>query len=67
MVLLAVSISKLTRYDSSQYKSELQAHGNNAHCIADSINTLAGCMFYDMSVDVQRNIENRLNEFLAVS
>ncbi len=67
MVLLAVSISRLTRYDSSQYKPDLQAHGNNAHCIANAINTLAGCLFYDMGAEVQRNIENRLTEFLAVS
>ena len=67
MVLLAVSVSRLTRYDSSQYKPDLQAHGNNAHCIANAINTLAGCLFYDMGAEVQRNIENRLTEFLAVS
>lgn len=89
MVLLAVSISRLTRYDSSQYKAELQgillnsfsfylfiyfnqmffalAHGNNAHCIANAINTLAGCLFYDMGADFQFNIESRLTEFLAVS
>jgi NCK-associated protein 1 len=67
MVLLAVSISRLTRYDSSQYKPDLQAHGNNAHCIANAINTLAGCLFYDMGADVQRNIENRLTEFLALA
>jgi NCK-associated protein 1 len=67
MVLLAVSISRLTRYDSSQYKVELQAHGNNAHCIANAINTLAACLFYDMGADVQRNIENRLTEFLALA
>jgi len=67
MVLLAVSISKLTKYDSSQYKVDLQAHGNNSHCIANAVNTLAGCLFYDMGAEVQRNIENRLTEFLAVS
>lgn len=67
MVLLAVSISRLTRYDSSQYKAELQAHGNNAHCIANAINTLAGCLFYDMGADFQFNIESRLTEFLALA
>jgi len=66
MVLLAVSISRLPRYDSSQYRADLEAHGNNAHCIANAINTLAGCLFYDMGAEVQRNIENRLKEFLAV-
>ena len=43
-----------------------KAHGNNAHCIANAINTLAGCLFYDMGAEIQRNIENRLTEFLAV-
>ena len=33
----------------------------------NAINTLAGCLFYDMGAEVQRNIENRLTEFLAVS
>lgn len=66
MVLLAVSLSRLTKYDSSQYRADLQAHSNNAHCIATAINTLAGCLFYDIGADVQRNIQNRLTEFLAV-
>ena len=66
MVLLAVSISRLTKYDTSQYKAELQAHENNSHCIAIAINTLAGCLFYDMGAEVQRYVQNRLTEFLAV-
>ena len=66
MVLLAVSLSRLTKYDSSQYRADLQAHSNNAHCIAAAVNTLAGCLFYDMGAEVQRNIQNRLTEFLAV-
>ncbi|CAF1006447.1 unnamed protein product [Brachionus calyciflorus] len=67
MVLLAVSISRLTKYDSSQYKAELQAHANNSHCIALAINTLAGCLFYDMGADIQRNVQSRLTEFLALA
>ena len=67
MVLLSVSISRLTKFDSSQYKPEFQGHGNNSHCIAIAINTLAGCLFYESGAEVQRNIENRLTEFLAVS
>lgn len=67
MVLLAVSISRLSKYDSSQYKAELQAHANNSHCISMAINTLAGCLFYDMGAESQRNVQCRLTEFLAVN
>ena len=67
MVLLAVSLSRLTKYDSSQYRADLQAHSNNAHCIATAVNTLAGYMFYEIGADVQTSAQNRLTEFLAVS
>ena len=67
MVLLAVSLVRLTRYESSQYRADLQAHCNNAHCIANAINVLANCLFYESGSEVQKLIENRLTEFLAVS
>ena len=67
MFFILLNDSQCDRYDSSQYIAELQAHGNNAHCIASAINVLAGCLFYDMGAEVQRNIENRLTEFLALA
>ena len=67
IVLLAISLARLTRYESSQYRSDLQANCNNAHCIPQTICTLASCFFYEVGSEHQRNIENRLTEFLAVS
>ena len=34
MVFIAVSIPRLARMDNSQYKPSLEAHANNAHCLA---------------------------------
>ena len=67
MVLLAVSLPRLTKYESSRYNIDLQAHGNNAHCIANAINVLAGCLFYDNGAETQLNVQNRLTEFLALA
>lgn len=64
MVFIAVSIPRLARVDNSQYKPSLEAHANNAHCLAKAVNALAAALF---TVSGQGDIEERLKEFLALA
>jgi hypothetical protein len=65
MLFLAVSLARLARHDSTSYKPDLQAHSNNAHCLAKSIVTLTNCLFYTAGVERQFEVEKQLNSFLA--
>ena len=42
MVFIAVSIPRLARMENSQYKPSLEAHANNAHCLAKVGSRLLG-------------------------
>lgn len=64
MVFVAVSIPKLARSDSSQYKAQLEGHANNIHCLAVAVNQLFGVLF---SLCGHDDIEDRLKEFLALA
>ncbi|XP_076471600.1 nck-associated protein 1-like isoform X3 [Babylonia areolata] len=63
-VFVAVSIPKLARHDLSVFKAPLEGHLNNAHCLAKSINALAGALF---SLYGPGDTETRLQEFLALA
>uniref|UniRef100_A0A0B7AA37 Uncharacterized protein n=4 Tax=Arion vulgaris TaxID=1028688 RepID=A0A0B7AA37_9EUPU len=63
-VFVAVSIPKLARMELSTYKAALEGHLNNSHCLAKSINGLAGAMF---SLYKPGDTEQRLQEFLALA
>ena len=45
MVFIAVSLPKLAKQDNSIYNPSLEAHANNAHCLAQAINAIAGALF----------------------
>ena len=45
MVFVAVSIPKLARSESSQFKVQLDSHANNIHCLAVAVNQIFGCLF----------------------
>lgn len=63
MVFVAVSIPRLARQDASVYRSSLEAHSNNIHCLAAAINSIFGALF---TIYGQNDVEDRLKEFLAV-
>ncbi|RUS84127.1 hypothetical protein EGW08_008101 [Elysia chlorotica] len=63
-VFVAVSIPKLARMDLSTMKASLEGHLNNSHCLAKSINGLAGALF---SLYGPGDTELRLQEFLALA
>lgn len=63
-VFVAVSIPKLARSELSVYRAPLEGHLNNAHCLAKSINALAGALF---SLFGPGDTETRLQEFLALA
>ncbi|BFZ05028.1 hypothetical protein BsWGS_08068 [Bradybaena similaris] len=63
-VFVAVSIPKLARMDLSVHKASLQGHLNNSHCLAKSINGLAGALF---SLYGPGDTDQRLQEFLALA
>jgi hypothetical protein len=67
IVLFAISLARLTRYESSQYRPDLQANCNNAHCLPYTICTLASCFFYEVGASQQIKIAERLTEFLALA
>jgi hypothetical protein len=48
-------------------KFSFQAHCNNAHCLAITVNTLATCFFFDLNSENQENLQKVLTEFLAVN
>lgn len=64
MVFVAVSIPKLARSDSSQFKVHLDAHANNIHCLAVAVNQVFGVQFTLCGRD---DLEDRLKEFLALA
>ncbi|XP_035825856.1 membrane-associated protein Hem isoform X2 [Aplysia californica] len=63
-VFVAVSIPKLARMDLSVFKAALEGHMNNCHCLAKSINGLAGALF---SLYGPGDTDLRLQEFLALA
>ncbi|KAK0068424.1 membrane-associated protein Hem-like isoform X3 [Biomphalaria pfeifferi] len=63
-VFVAVSIPKLARLDSSSFKASIEGHLNNSHCLAKSINGLAGALF---SLYGPGDTDLRLQEFLALA
>ena len=64
MVFVAVSIPKLAKSESSQFKVQLDAHCNNIHCLAVAVNQIFGCLF---SLCGRDDLEDRLKEFLALA
>lgn len=64
MVFVAVSLPKLARSEASYYKPSLEAHANNIHCLAASINSIATALF---TITDRGDIEDRLKEFLALA
>ncbi|XP_076355229.1 nck associated protein 1 Hem isoform X2 [Tachypleus tridentatus] len=64
MVFVAVSLPKLARNEGSIYKTSLEGHTNNIHCLAQAINGIAGAMFTLCSTG---EVEDRLKEFLALA
>jgi len=64
MVFVAVSIPKLARSESSQFKVQLDSHANNIHCLAVAVNQIFGCLF---SLCGHDDLEDRLKEFLALA
>ncbi|XP_059172077.1 membrane-associated protein Hem-like [Physella acuta] len=63
-VFVAVSIPKLARTDLSTFKASIEGHQNNSHCLAKSINGLAGALF---SLYGPGDTDLRLQEFLALA
>lgn len=63
-VFVAISIPKLARHELSVYRASLEGHLNNAHCLAKSVNALAGALF---SLYGPGDTETRLQEFLALA
>lgn len=64
MVFVAVSLPKLARQENSYYNPSLEAHANNIHCLAQSVNAIAGALFTICKND---DTEERLKEFLALA
>ena len=64
MVFVAVSVPKLAKSDSSQFKVQLDAHANNIHCLAVAVNQIFGVLF---SLCGRDDLEDRLKEFLALA
>ena len=64
MVFVAVSIPKLAKSESSQFKVQLDAHANNIHCLAVAVNEIFGVLF---SLCGRDDLEDRLKEFLALA
>ena len=64
MVFVAVSLPKLARSESSQFKVNLDSHANNIHCLAVAVNQIFGVLF---SLCGRDDLEDRLKEFLALA
>lgn len=64
MVFVAVSLPKLARSESSYFRTSIEGHLNNSHCLAKAINALAGAMF---TIYGPGDLEERLKEFLALA
>lgn len=64
MVFVAVSLPKLARSESSQFKVHLDSHANNIHCLAVAVNQIFGVLFTLCGRD---DLEDRLKEFLALA
>lgn len=64
MVFVAVAIPKLARSETSVYRSSLEGHANNIHCIATAVNNMFGALF---TITLQQDIEDRMKEFLALA
>ncbi|CAG0885765.1 unnamed protein product [Darwinula stevensoni] len=64
MVFVAVSIPRLARWETSMYRPQLEAHGNNVHCLALAVNEVFPALF---TLHGHGDIEDRLKEFLALA
>lgn len=63
LVFVAVALPSLAYRETSEYNADLEAHENNAHCMAASISRLAGALCFNNG----DNAEERLREFLAIA
>lgn len=63
LVFAAVALPSLAYRDASDYNADLEAHENNAHCMAVAINRLAGALCFNNG----DSVEERMREFLAVA
>merc|ERR1712142_585023 len=58
------SLPKLAKIDTSYFRTSIEGHLNNSHCLAKAINALAGAMF---TIYGPGDLEERLKEFLALA
>lgn len=63
LVFVAVALPSLAYREASDFNADLEAHENNAHCMAVAINRVAGAL----CVNNGDSVEERLREFLAVA
>ncbi|XP_059172093.1 nck-associated protein 1-like [Physella acuta] len=63
-VFVAVSIPKLARMELSTFRASIEGHLNNSHCLAKSVNSLAGALF---SLYGPGDASLRLQEFLSLA
>ena len=63
MILIGVTIPEMGHKSVVSFNTVLGAHQNNAHCIATSINTLAGCIFHRFGAS---HPVDRMKEFLQL-
>ena len=64
VLFVAVSIPKLARNENSVYKSTMDGHANNIHCIATAVHQIFGAMF---AICNKGDIEDNMKEFLALT
>ena len=63
MVFVAVSVPKLAKSNSSQFKVQSDVHANNIHCLAVAVNQIFGVLF---SLCGRDDLEDHLKDFLAL-
>ncbi|KAM7436175.1 Nck-associated protein 1 [Porites harrisoni] len=63
LVFAAVALPSLAYREASDYNADLEAHENNAHCMAAAINRITGALCFNNG----DSAEERLREFLAIA
>jgi NCK-associated protein 1 len=66
LMLVGVSLPALAHDPQCAFRYMLEAHENNAHCIATAINSLAGALF-SLCHLTHVQIADKLKEFLAIA
>ncbi|XP_062504745.1 nck-associated protein 1-like [Corticium candelabrum] len=66
LVLIGVSLQSLASDSQCTYRYMLEAHENNAHCIATALNSLSGALFSLCQLS-HVQIADKLKEFLAIA